>query len=77
MQVFPIESIAKMMGHTSIASTQIYAQVTDCKISEDMDRLIAKHQEKNKEDDKVTETITIGTMAIANTSRNKSMEKTA
>ena len=75
----PIESIAKMMGHASISSTQIYAQVTDCKISDDMDRLIAKHQEKNKEDDKVTvkETITIGTMAIANTGRNKSMEETA
>ena len=40
----PIESIAKMMGHASISSTQIYAQVTDCKISEDMDRLIAKHK---------------------------------
>ena len=40
----PIESIAKMMGHASIASTQIYAQVTDCKISEDMERLIAKHK---------------------------------
>ena len=75
----PIESIARMMGHASIASTQIYAQVTDCKISEDMDRLIAKHQEKNKEYDKVTvkETITIGTMAIVNTGRNKSMEETA
>ena len=33
----PIESIAKMMGHASISSTQIYAQVTDNKISEDMD----------------------------------------
>ena len=41
-------SIAKMMGHTSIASTQIYAQVTDCKISEDMDRLIAKHQKEQE-----------------------------
>ena len=40
----PIESIAKMMGHTSITSTQIYAQVTDKKISEDMDRLIQKQQ---------------------------------
>ena len=40
----PIESIAKMMGHTSITSTQIYAQVTDKKISEDMDRLIRKQQ---------------------------------
>ena len=47
----PIESIAKMMGHASIASTQIYAQVTDNKISEDMDRLIRKFQkEKAKEE---------------------------
>ena len=36
----PIESIAKMMGHSSIASTQIYAQITDQKIAKDMDRLI-------------------------------------
>ena len=36
----PIESIAKMMGHASIASTQIYAQITDKKISKDMDRVI-------------------------------------
>ena len=42
----PIESIAKMMGHASIASTQIYAQVTDNKISEDMDRLIKKYQKE-------------------------------
>lgn len=44
----PIESIAKMMGHTSISSTQVYAQVTDRKISEDMDRLIAKYKAKDK-----------------------------
>ena len=36
----PIESIAKMMGHSSIASTQIYAQITDQKIAKDMDRLM-------------------------------------
>ena len=45
----PIESIAKMMGHASISSTQVYAQVTDNKISEDMDRLIAKQLVKEKE----------------------------
>ncbi len=45
----PIESIAKMMGHASISSTQIYAQVTDRKISEDMDRLIAKQSAKEKD----------------------------
>lgn len=37
----PIESISKMMGHTNISSTQIYAKVTDQKISEDMDKLMA------------------------------------
>ena len=42
----PIESIGKMMGHASISSTQIYAQVTDRKISENMDRLIAKQSAK-------------------------------
>ena len=45
----PIESIAKMMGHASISSTQIYAQITDKKISEDMDRLIAKQSEMKRE----------------------------
>ena len=45
----PFESIAKMMGHASISSTQIYAQVTEDKISEDMDRLIAKQSAKDKE----------------------------
>ena len=45
----PIESIAKMMGHASISSTQIYAQVTYKKISEDMDRLIAKQSEMKRE----------------------------
>lgn len=38
----PLESIAKMMGHKSVRSTQIYARVTDQKISEDIDRLIER-----------------------------------
>ena len=42
----PIESIAKLMGHSSIASTQIYAQVTDQKIAKDMDRLTKKQLSK-------------------------------
>lgn len=37
-----IESISKMMGHSNISSTQVYAKVTDDKISEDMDKLMAK-----------------------------------
>ncbi|MES2488138.1 MAG: site-specific integrase [Bacteroidota bacterium] len=35
----PIESVSKMLGHTSIRTTQIYAKVVEAKLSEDMDRL--------------------------------------
>lgn len=42
-----IESIAKMMGHTNISSTQIYAKITDDKISEDMDRLIERRKTRD------------------------------
>ena len=42
----PIESIAKMMGHSSIASTQIYVQITAQKIAKDMDRLTKKQLSK-------------------------------
>ena len=37
----PIESIAKMMGHSGIRTTQRYAEITDKKISKDMDNLMA------------------------------------
>ena len=38
------ESIAKMMGHASITSTQIYAKISEKKIAEDMDRLIERRR---------------------------------
>ena len=44
----PIGSIAKMMGHADITSTQVYAQVTEQKISSDMDKLIAKRKKDKK-----------------------------
>ncbi|KGO01945.1 integrase [Porphyromonas gulae] len=43
----PMESIAKMMGHASISSTQIYAQITDQKIARDMNKLIEKEFKTN------------------------------
>ena len=42
----PIESISKIMEHADISSTQIYAKITDKKISEDMDRLIERRRNK-------------------------------
>lgn len=42
-----IESIAKMMGHTNITTTQVYAKVTDQKISDDMDKLMQKRKTMN------------------------------
>jgi site-specific recombinase XerD len=35
----PIESVSKMLGHTSIRTTQIYAKVIEHKLSEDMRNL--------------------------------------
>ena len=39
-----IESIAKMMGHANISTTQGYAQITEQKISEDMDKLMERRK---------------------------------
>ncbi|SFS83591.1 Site-specific recombinase XerD [Zhouia amylolytica] len=38
----PIETVSKMLGHTKLATTQIYARVLDKKISEDMNSLALK-----------------------------------
>ena len=40
----PIESISKMMGDTNISTTQVYAKVTDQKMSEDMDKLMERRK---------------------------------
>jgi len=42
----PIEPVSKMLGHTSLKTTQIYARIIDSKISNDMSQLQKKlHKE--------------------------------
>jgi site-specific recombinase XerD len=43
----PIETVSKMLGHTSIKTTQIYARIVDAKISEDMGNLRSRLEEQS------------------------------
>jgi site-specific recombinase XerD len=45
----PIESVSKMLGHTKITTTQVYAKVIESKLSDDMKLL--KQKLDNKVDD--------------------------
>lgn len=53
----PRESVAKMMGHTNIRTTQGYAQITDDKISEDMDRLMARRANDKQQNQNIDDVV--------------------
>ena len=38
----PIETVSKILGHTNIRTTQIYARITNLKVSNDMEMLAQK-----------------------------------
>jgi integrase/recombinase XerD len=45
----PIETVSKLLGHTKIATTQIYAKVIERKVSEDMMALRLKMENNKRE----------------------------
>ncbi|MEL7270103.1 MAG: site-specific integrase [Bacteroidota bacterium] len=44
----PIETVSKLLGHTKLSTTQIYARVIEKKVGEDMQNLMDVMESKNK-----------------------------
>ena len=44
----PIETVSKLLGHTKLSTTQIYARVLDTKINEDIDNLLVRFERKKR-----------------------------
>ncbi|WP_372755486.1 site-specific integrase [Mariniflexile sp.] len=44
----PIETVSKLLGHTKLSTTQIYARVVETKISEDINNLVARIETKKR-----------------------------
>ncbi|GAA3575221.1 hypothetical protein GCM10022395_25290 [Snuella lapsa] len=49
----PIETVSKLLGHTKLSTTQIYARVLQKKVGEDMDLLIHHYKEKEQKSSEV------------------------
>ncbi|MEE9363120.1 MAG: site-specific integrase [Cellulophaga sp.] len=44
----PIETVSKLLGHTKLSTTQIYARVVESKISEDIQNLLRRFETKKQ-----------------------------
>ena len=61
-----MESIAKMMGHSNLRSTQVYAVITDDKISKDMDKLMQRRETKETDQNKPKSVIRKSFLSFSN-----------
>ncbi len=48
----PIETVSKLLGHTKLSTTQIYARVLQKKVGEDMQNLINHYKAKERQSNK-------------------------
>ena len=50
----PIETVSKLLGHTKLSTTQIYARVVEKKVGEDMQNLMMHMKQKNYRTEEVS-----------------------
>jgi site-specific recombinase XerD len=48
-----MEAVSKMMGHSTMRTTQIYAEITNQRVSDDMQKLAKRIKRKNREKTKI------------------------
>ena len=53
----PIETVSKLLGHSKIASTQIYARVIERKVSDDMQKLKEQLLKAKSNSDKINHSL--------------------
>jgi site-specific recombinase XerD len=50
----PIKTVSKLLGHTKLTTTQIYAKVIESKISEDIGNLLERFRKRENREIKIT-----------------------
>jgi integrase len=59
----PMETVSKLLGHTTMRSTQVYAKVVEQKVSEDMSDLKYRLEAKKSGDPKLIEPVEVASSA--------------